>query len=273
VSAPINIRTTLERYLPPWMCAKILAGKVGWAKFWYSIALLADVGIEHNVQGLNASFPGLGTPTALPYSGRDRMIRRGIDETDESYGARQVEWLDTWRGAGNPYAIMLAVQRYCTPSVPKLRIVNESGTWYTLNADGTTEIEQTWGAVNWDWDDQSLPTRCWMILYSDAGPWEEGPTVADPALWGGAVGTAGYTVGTTATPDQVSTVRAIVDEFKSAGDRFEWIIIAFDPASFDPAAAPGAPLPDGTWRFHGDGASSRQRSRLATARYWKGTRP
>jgi hypothetical protein len=57
------------------------------------------------------------------------------------------------------------------------------------------------------------------------------------------------------------------------------IIVAFDPASFDPATPgpyPAAGMPDGTWHHHAKlvtigGKPVKVRSRLASARYWKGT--
>ena len=272
----LSLRSTLARYLPPWLTARIVEGKVRGFKFLSCASLLADAGLENAHQALQARFPGHGTPTALPYIGRDRGIRRGIDESDESYASRLVLWLDTWRGAGNPFAIMHQVRAYCAPAVPKLRIVNDSGTWYTLNPDDSIEIVQTFGAINYDWDGlypSVRQTRCWLIIYSDAGPRAEGPDLGDgTGLWSDAIGTEGYTIGTTATYEQVQSVRAIVDDFKSTGDRFENIIVAFDPASFDPTAAPGAPgMPDGTWGHYSKNVGGTQvAARLSTAAYWEG---
>lgn len=271
MSDRISLRTTLARYLPPWLTARLAEGKVRGFKLLYSVALLCDAGIENAYQGVQARFPGVGTATALPYIGRDRRIRRGIGESDESYAARLITWLDDWQGAGTPYTIMRMVQAYCAPAVPRVRIVNGTGTWYTLTPDGTFEVHQTWPTPNWDWDgDASKSTRCWLIIYSDQGPWSELPAWGDPSAPGW--GDPGTSWGTTATPEQIATVRAILADFKSGGDRFENIIIAFDPASFDPTAAPGSPgMPDGTWGHWSKNVGGVQvPARLGTARYWDG---
>jgi hypothetical protein len=60
-----------------------------------------------------------------------------------------------------------------------------------------------------------------------------------------------------------------VRDWKAAHSLCLWIILAFDPASFDPTDPPGPPLPDGQWGPWGkdDGFGNRVPSRLATARY------
>lgn len=268
----LDFTSTLSRYLPPWLTARLATGQVRAFKYIATAALLADGLMQNAYEGLQAGFPGLGTPEALPLLGRERCIRRGIHETDASYAARLVAWLDTWRGAGNPFAIMHAMRDLCTPSVPKMRIVNDSGTWYTLNPDDSVEIRQTWGAINWNWDGNYpvLSTRFWPIIYSDAGPWIEGPA------WG-SIGAPHWgdpetTWGSSATPEEVTLLRAVVNDFKCAGDRCEKIIVAFDPTSFDPTAAPGSPgMPDGTWGHWSKNVGGVQvPARLSTARYFDG---
>ncbi len=265
-----SLRSTLSSYLPPWLGVRVAQGKTAIFSYLYTAALVGDAVLEFTLQGLQARWPGVGTPTALPLIGRDRCIRRGFAESDDSYAGRLPAWLDDWRGAGTPFGLMRAVRDYCFPSKPRLRIVNASGTWYTLNPDDTTEVVQTWGAVNWDWDgDASKPTRFWLILYStpEPKPWSKGSTYGDGSKWGD-----GRTWGTTATAEQVATLRAIVRDFKSAGDLCDKIIIAFDADSFAPASAPGAAgMPDGTWGHWSKNVGGVQvPARLTTARYWDG---
>src|SRR5262249_23084718 len=135
------------------------------------------------------------------------------------------------------------VRDYLYPYKPRMRIVNHRGTWYTLNPDDTIEVVKNAG--NWNWDgNTSLRSRFWLIIYSDAGPWtSEGAWGQVGTKWGSTVGW-----GSTATADQVKSIRAIIDEWRSATALSVNVIIAFDPASFNPAAAPGSPgMPDGTW--------------------------
>jgi hypothetical protein len=264
----LSLRTTVSRYLPPWFQARLASGKVRAFKYIYSICLLGDGLIENAYQGVQAQYPGLCPPDAYAFIGRDRMIIRGLSEDDDSYAARLINWLVDWKGAGNPFAIMQQVRGFLTPSTAKLRIVNQSGSWYTLNSDGSIEIHQTYPASNWNWDnDPTKPTRFWLIIYSDAGPWVVDRKYGDGSVWGD-----GRSWGTSAPSNQVQLLRQIVDNFKSAGDLCPNVIVAFDPASFDPTAAPNSPgMPDGTWGNWSTIVSGvRVPSRLATARYFDG---
>lgn len=263
----LQIRDTIASYMPSWLQARVPEGLVNAFKYFYACAMLCDLGIEYCYQGLQAQYPTVATPTALPYIGRDRVLPRGILESDESYALRLQRWRTYWRGAGKAYSLMRQIQAFLTPSKPRIRIVNESGTWRTLNPDGTTEVVETYGAVNWDWDSQDLPSRFWIIIYSDAGPWNPDGTWGDGKKWND-----GRTWGTTAVFEQIDALRAIVREFKSAGDLCQNIIVAFDPTSFNPLAAPGSPgMPDGTWgHWSKVSGGVHVPARLATARYFDG---
>jgi hypothetical protein len=166
---------------------------------------------------------------------------------------------------------MKQIRDYCGVDM-MLRTVDVRGNWFTLAADGTKSYLLKRG--NWKWD--LLPASQWsrfaVILYPPSTLWIEGPTIGDAELWGGAIGTSGYTIGTTATPEQVATIRAIVKEWKPAGTLCLSIIIAFDPDSFDPASLPlSSGMPDGTWDIGTSMQSGARRpSRLSTARYWDG---
>lgn len=266
----LSFRTTISNCLPPWFQARRLAGKVRAFKFFYTIALMGDGLMQNAYEGLQAQYPSIAPPEALPLIGRDRGIVRGINETNAAYAARLLTWLSEWDGAGNPFTIMRQVRAYLAPFTPRIRIVNDSGTWYTLEADGTTSIVQTWPSSNWVWDgnDAAHPTRFWIIIYSLSGPWSPTGNWGDGNDWGDRV----RTWGTTATPDQVLQLRAIVDAWKSAGDCCQNIIIAFDGTSFDPTGVPlSAGLPDGTWgNWSKVVAGVRSPSRLGTARYFRG---
>jgi hypothetical protein len=268
----LQFRSTLASYLPPWLTARLASGKLRAFKFLYTIAMLADAGAEVAVQGVQARFPGLGPTNALPYIGRDRQMRRGFFETAASYAARLPGWLDYHRGRGNAFTIMQQVRAYVAPFVPLMRIVNQSGTWYTINPDGSTETHQTWPASNWIWDgNAALPTRIWPIIYSDSSPiWAPGPNIGAVNLWNGAIGSPGFTIGSTATPEQVQTIQTILAETKSAGDAAPNIIISFDEHDFPPTAAPFDPnMPNGTWGEDWDPAHLTT-TRFSAARYWQG---
>lgn len=235
-----------------------------------SLAALMSANTERAEEGLLARFPEYAHPSALAYLGRDRKIVRGIDEPAASYAARLVRWLDDHRVRGNPYALHAQLRAYAQADI-MVRTVDRSGNWFTTAADGTLTAAIATG--NWDWDATPAAqwSRFWVIMYptADGKPWAKaaGTFGVGGGVWGGAVGSPGYTIGTTATAEQVSSVRQIVRDWMPDGTRCEWIIIAFDPASFDPTA----PEPNGTWKNWGlDTAGNYAPERLSTARYWKG---
>jgi hypothetical protein len=246
------------------------------AKLLFIFRLAVDACTEHLYQGFFAGKPGKGTPTALKYIARDRGVLRGIDESYADFAVRLRRWLDDRKMQGHPIGLLLSLRGYCNADV-RIRTVDRNGNWWTLERD--LVITYTLRRENWNWD--GVPAspdwaRFWVIIYptADNKPWGPTPyTIGSPSLWGGAIGTADHTIGTTATPQQVRDVQGICDEWKAPG-RCERIIIAFDDASFDPAAAAGsAGMPDGDWGAHfTTSGSPRGPVRLSTARYWPGRR-
>jgi len=266
--AKLSFRETLRRYLPPWLSDR--PGKTVAFRYLYGIVSVLDAGAEVLVQGIQARFPGLGTPTALPYIGRDRRIIRGPEQTDAAYAAELVRWLDYWRAAGNAYVLALALQTFLFPGAPRVRIVTRSGVWYTLEPDG----ELTWHRAqpnNWDWDSQTHPERAvnwsefWVIVYpphwDDAGDWGGG----DGQTWG-----AGKAFGLDVATGTVEIIKRLVRQWKGAHSLCRMLIVAYDPTSFDPASPPGAPgMPDGHWGHWSkdNGSGGRVKSRREDARY------
>jgi hypothetical protein len=135
----------------------------------------------------------------------------------------------------------------------------------------------------WDWDGGSDKHRIWPILYAPCHPpylsdidgeWGDGLSIytASP------VATVG-TLGTTAPKNYVELIRELCRAWKPGGMIVPNIIVAFDPASFDPETPgpyPAADMPDGTWGHHGKlvtiaGEPVKVPARLQTARYWNGT--
>lgn len=236
-------------------------------KFLYAPGLILDAVTEFAIEGVNARYPTIGTPTALPFIGRDRGIIRGFDEPDASYASRLLRAIDDWTTAGNYQSILNQVRGYLTGYAVLARMVNTRGTWASLTSDGVFSLVRRVG--NWNWRNESPEqwARSWLVLYPPSDLWVAEGTWGDGQKYGD-----GGTWGTTATSEQVASVQQICRTFKPGGTRLDWIIIALDPSSFDPAGAPGAPLPDGTWGWWGKDVSGVVRpSRLASARYWDGT--
>ena len=238
----------------------------------YSLATMLDTFVERTRLGLIARWPGYDPPPdALAAMARDRGKIRGINESSATLQARLIPWLDDLKKKGSAFQMIREIRAYL--GIPcMVRTVDERGNWFTIDENGVQSYLLDQG--NWNWDGSTPPTkrgRFWVIIYppdSSNTPFAPGPTWADPSLWGGAWGTDGYTWGTTATPDQVQSIRSIVRDWKPAGTKCSHIIIAFDTASFDPT---GGGLPDGTWGKHYKiVAGVAVKARLDTARYWRG---
>lgn len=255
---PTQFRELALRWAPRFL-TRGAGGKV-----LYAAAAPLDALMQWVWEGVQARMPLEATASALSAIGRDRRIVRGFAESDEAYRLRLSQHLQAWRYAGHARAVMQAVAGYCAGHELVQRIVTNSGVWYRRAADGTLTWEKQLGTWDWDGDPDSW-WRFWLILYPPSSLWTEGPTIGDPALWGGAIGSSGYTIGSTATPEQVAAIRGLVQTWMPAHAICERIIVAFDPASFDPSS----PEPDGLWHF-GSKGDPRVASRLSTARYWRG---
>jgi len=238
-------------------------------------ALSFDALIDWARHGIRARFPEYGSDETLAAIGRDRGLPRGAYEPKAAYQARLQGWLDSAEYLGNPFQIMRDIQAYLAPYSPRLRIVNDGGSWYTLNADGSVEWMLAQG--NWDWDSETtlLPgqnwSRFWVIIYSTLGPWEQAPIWGDPELWGGEWDHAEVTFGSTARIGEIDTIRAMIDAQKPPYARCESIIVAFDDDAWDPENAQ-PPNPDG-WYANASRVSGgvRVETRPANSEYWPGT--
>lgn len=242
------------------------------ARFLHGLAMMFDGASEWGLQGLRARLPTKATPTALAAIGRDRLIAKGYQETDAAYALRLKRWLDDWKIAGNPVAILQQLQAFFAPQKPRIRTVSNKGTWFTIETDGTIVIHRLQG--NWNWDGNTAATywwRFWVIVYPNS---VSPPIFDDEDNWGdaGNWGDASESWGLGIPSAHMDSMRALIGTWKPEGTYCVGLIAAFDNASFDPTAASGsAGMPDGTW-----GAYSKivggvaVPSRLETARYSEG---
>jgi hypothetical protein len=236
----------------------------------FSLWLIVDAFLERARQGVLSRFPEYAPHDALAHMSMDRKIVRGIEETDEAFAERLIRWLDDHKVRGNPFALMEQLRAYCGGNI-MIRTVDARGNWYTIAANGTRTVVGDAGNWNWDDLDSSHWARFWVIIYPiDGVPWSISPAWGDSDLFtSGNWGQPGATIGTTATSDQVASVRGIIRDWKPAGTKCEWIIIAFDPTSFNPSS----PEPDGKWgQWSKLTAGANRAARLSTARYWVGSK-
>lgn len=259
----MNLRDLLRRILTVW--ASDRPGLNVGFRFLWAIVLLFDGAVEWARQGLYARFPGLGTPTALPYIAADRRTYPSPGESDASLIARLLTWLERWLLAGSVWQLMRELQAYI-PTHPKIRVFTRYGLVRTLNEDGTTEEcnplnigtagltvgtgvigDNGCGVAVFDWDSVSHPERVgwwsemWIVIYEaypevdrEVGAFTIGADAATESLR------------QTITQSEVNTVRAVIDDWKSAHSRVRAVIWTADDTDFDPDN-PGTLQPDGTW--------------------------
>lgn len=277
-SAPIdpqyseNVRTTyrdiqVDDTIIPWM-----RGDVG-ARLLFAAGMQLDGLAEQFRLAQLQRYPEHCLPEALPHIGRDRVIFRGLSETDASYATRLTQARATWKLAGNAPTLLRQLWALLTPgSTTRIRYVvngydgtavtgTQFSDWWTIDDTGLSHLRTDPGASNWDWDGDSLgygkQARFWIIVYR---------TDVTPAIWGvpppDTWGEEGWYWGTgNADRSWIIDTYNVVKTFRAAGSALgPWqgygggLIIA-DPTEtgapwgaggpFDPTASPGYPMPDG----------------------------
>lgn len=231
--------------VPVWMTRS-----VGW-RYLLSMIIWADIGTQILLEALYLRFPGVGTATSLPYASRSRNMLRGMADTDQSFAARLLTWLDRWRGAGSMLGLARAVQDYCTGS-PRVKVVNRAGVMLDLTAGGSG-VSST-STVTWNWDSVSHPERAgfwsevWIIVYTP--PWTISGVIDTTNA-----ANIGLGIGTKSPRVDVDALKVIIDTWKSAHTFVRALIFCYDATWFDPAN--GAKMPDGTWGDWGYGKVAR----------------
>lgn len=266
-----GFRDAVKTFSPPWLIGFVT--NVG-ERFMYSLAIIFDGFWDEETQGVKARIPGIGTPTALPFIGRDRNIERGFQEPNVGYAARLKIAFDTWQTAGNSFTLMSQILAYVTPDSFTIRTVHNNGLGTNSQWDtyaGFVKFIKTPG--NWKWFSTNTADDWWkafVVIYPVAPLWQPGPNWGDPGVnWGQP---SNRSWGSTATTDQVSSVRSLVRKWKPANTIVPYVIISFNAAAFDPTLAyPNALLPNPDWEFYSKNVAGTQvRTRRSDARYWLG---
>jgi hypothetical protein len=272
MSTPLRgLRDAIASFVPVWLSNRV--GKNNGYKFIYVVALVCDGIITSAVEGIYSWFPGyaLGATnlsvdqaSALPLIGRSRGIPRGIGESAESYAARLVPWLDDWKEAGSSEILLKMLFGYLGGAT-RIRIVDRSGNWVTLESDGTTSTT----SAAWNWDGVSNPERAgfwsdmWIIVYPNQFGQRAGTL-------GGLTGDDGFGLGMMIPHDVRDTVRAILELWKGAHVFLRAVIFTTDVTLFDPANP--SSLPDGQWGQwsnvqNGNGSRVASHRNTTTCRY------
>ena len=241
-----------------------LSNTVG-EKVVYCLGMMTDLMGEWLLQAAQAHFPLMCDASCLPQHGKDRGIMRGYDEAEDSYRSRLLWWWNWWRGAGHAYPMMDLIAGYMLPATPVIRVVTNSGGYYTRLADGTKSFEQA-APNNWDWDTSPSDWwRFWVIIYDqpeDVFPAED--------TWGNGTWGDGYGWGQESALVVFQSIREIVRQWKPAHAACWWIIVSYGTylANFTTASAET----DGDWEYWGVMSGvTMVANRDATARYADGT--
>ncbi len=286
----VTLRDRVKTFSPSWMQDGVDERKL------YCFGLAEDGIVDKMSQGGLARFPTRAQPDANDVTGRDRLILRGLTESDASYAARLQRAFETWQHAGSARASLGQVLGYLLSVTPTVRIVSSSfnqntypllrvsSSWdsYPAGRDPSSEpvhLYVTAGGGNWDWDRFSPVAgsygwwETWPILFAVApNDW------AHPAAW--AIGDGGLTIGTLpgsigldVSSNVMASIRTIFAQFGRAGTWKRYIIVSFDATLFDPGhTAAGGINPDGHFgRWSKIVAGARVPSRFANARYCEGT--
>lgn len=148
---------TFLSVVPPWLRRTVGGALVE------SIGVQLDAETDRNVDGVNLRFPSADRPTALGYLGRERRIIRGPAESDASYAARLLIWLDSHAIRGGPYALLTQLHAYFLDSmnVP-IRLIASSGLRHSMDANGTI-VRDT---IDWNADGEypNKWARIWLLF-------------------------------------------------------------------------------------------------------------
>lgn len=247
MSATRLFRDAFRRFIPSWLSERTSNDRtVAYRVLWSLISPL-DAIADALIDGMQAPFPGLGTPTALPLISESRGLIRGVGESEASWSARLVTFRDMWKRSGSAEAIVRRLWEYL-PGHPMIRFVNRGGYWVTIDGSGTITTADQGGASRWDWDSVSNPSNtgwwdAWLIIYQPS-------YTPDPGLWGApgdVYGETGYALGFTDAPnDQLRSIRNLIATWKRESTNLRCVVMAQNAADFDPLNG-ASRMPDGTW--------------------------
>jgi hypothetical protein len=253
-----RFRWSFKELLPAWLSEG--EGEAAW----YSIGWLIDARLHDYYWSLLSRMPSFAPLDAFPFFERDRKIRRSIpfrrDPTSQAarqgYIGRLLGWLDAARVRGGAFALLKQVRAYMGGDGIRVRMVDASGNWHTIDRDGSQSYSLNTG--NWQWDQVPNPphwARFWIIIYPRRGLLGYEPWDLPPPLDGGLFFDGSWVWGSDAPPEEVEGLIKVIADETPAGRRAEWVIYYYfddagpDPDAFDPAN----PAPDGTWWSYGTG--------------------
>lgn len=148
-----SLRSLLPKIVPTWL-SNTPAYRRLYSILWATSAQ-GDVLRQQALEGQLAAYPGVGTPTALPYIGASRLLLQGPSESNATFATRCIQWLKAAASIGSPAGLCLAVQAYLVGEgslgggvYPVVAFIDRAGNLTVANADQTT----TRSKISWNWD-------------------------------------------------------------------------------------------------------------------------
>lgn len=146
-------------------------------KIIYAVGLQVDALVEALAPAIKIRYPNLYSAESLPIIGRQRRIRRGPNESAESYGKRLRRWLDDHPRRGGPYALLEQLRAYFLPLQFPMHLIYRSGARYVMNPDGNVTRDIINSELFPQW------ARWWLLLYSDDLSATDAELAAVPQEW------------------------------------------------------------------------------------------
>jgi hypothetical protein len=215
--------------------------------FLEAVGRTLDDAVQACYEGIRASNPLTCNPDAFPRIASDRLIRLYPTEPEASKRYRLSIWHQLRASFGTHRGQLLNLQPFFgTVNNPIIRIVHQEAdgaiaTWWTINAAGVVSVSARTPS-NWNWDQNFFRwSRYWVIIYVDSlvapvgAEWDDGCEWDDGTIWDGYLSEA-----------QLTDIRGIINEASAPHSVLAGIILARDPASFDPTGAVTA-IGDGTF--------------------------
>lgn len=199
----------------------------------YSMSVLFDDVTQMAIYAVQAQAPSIAPADALPYISADRRVFQGFQESNASFRARAVQWLDRAAYLGKPTGVLLGARGWILPSMPQIAVITQNGQWWGYGQDfdpmpaGTqTVTPASIHTGTWDWD--TLPAtfwaQSWLVVWSSSEPWCTGNIV-----WGAASGAwgSGKAWGFDQSPSIFTGLTAVLADTKADHVKYPFIIVSF----------------------------------------------
>jgi hypothetical protein len=134
------------------------------------------------VGAVKIRYPGLYSSTSLSALGRERRIRRGHGDSDESYALRLRRWRDDHRGRGGPYALLRQLYAHFAPDNFPIGLRYASGRTFAMAPDGTITRASTTPESGPQWARWWLE-YAWPHELTADGTWDDPGTWDDGGVW------------------------------------------------------------------------------------------